>query len=153
MTVNKIRGNGSKSSKIDSEKILAPNNPTIVLPVTKSSSQQSFDQKIQHFSKMVLLLQGVPSYLPNEVNLQVATLQTQLANLITLNTNASNAESNLKAARIDRNIFFYAIDTRMLDIIKKSKAYILGIYGKSSQQYKASIAYKFVRVVPKKKAN
>jgi hypothetical protein len=41
----------------------------------------------------------------------------------------------------------------MLDTIKKSKAYVLGIYGKASQQNKVAIAYKFVRVVPKKQAN
>lgn len=152
--VKKLRGDYSgKLTKADAGKIANPNSIPVVVPPTKSTSQQSFDKKIEHFSKMVLLLQGVPSYSPNEVVLQIATLQTQLANLIALNTTASNAVANLRAARIDRNTFFYAPNTGMLDVIKKSKAYIGGIYGKSSQQYKTALSYKFVRVIPKKNAN
>jgi hypothetical protein len=152
--VKKLRGDYSgKLTKADAGKMANPSNIPIEVPPTKSSSQQSFDKKIEHFSKMVLLLQGVPSYTPNEAVLQVATLQTQLANLVTLNNTATNSVANLKAARIDRNTYFYAPNTGMLDVIRKSKAYIGGVYGKSSQQYKTALSYKFVRVVPKKNAN
>ena len=120
---------------------------------TKSNSQQSFDQKIEHFSKMILILTGVPSYAPNEIPLQIASLNAQLTNLITLNSNATNSKTTLTAARIDRNTFFYAPLTGWLDTIKKTKEYIAGVYGKQSQQYKTAISFKFVRVIPKKKAN
>ena len=49
---------------------------------TISTSQQSFDNKLQHLEKMIMILQSVPSYNPNEVPYKVASLQTQLTNLI-----------------------------------------------------------------------
>lgn len=152
--VNKMRGS---STKADAGKIvlqpviIAEPNPEDV-PITKSTSQQSFDQKIEHFTKMILILQNVPTYTPNETQTQVATLQTQLTTLNTLNSNATNATALLKSARINRNTLFYTANTGMLDLIKKSKNYIQGAFGQQSQQYKTAISYKFVRVVAKKKA-
>jgi hypothetical protein len=150
--VRKMHGDISKAAKAEANRTVDPNNPNPVVPIIRSTSQQSYDRKIEHFSKMILILQGVPSYSPNEVDLQIVSLQARLANLILLNQNATDSLAKLKAARIDRNTFFYGADTGMLDLIKKSKLYILGVYGKTSQQYKAAIAFKFVRVIQKKKA-
>lgn len=160
--VGKMRGDAEgKLTKADAGKVSNPeiNSTSEEETQSKSTSQQSFDQKLEHFGKMILLLQSVPSYTPNEVNMQVATLQAQLATLqaqlatlTALNAIATNATATLKSSRIDRNTFYYTADTGMLDIIKKSKAYIQGVYGASSQQYKTAISYKFVRVIPKNKA-
>ncbi len=153
--VNKMRGSDNASTKTANAKTTPTNNNTesTSQEQTKSTSQQSFDQKIEHFSKMILILSGVTSYTPNEVQFQLASLNTQLSNLTTLNTNANNAKTQLTSARIDRNTYFYAPNTGWLDLIKKSKEYIGAIFGKQSQQYKAAIAFKFVRVIAKKKAN
>jgi len=147
-----MRGSDNASTKTTASKIALPTTTPIEIDPSKSTSQQSFDQKIEHFSKMILILTGVASYAPNEVPLQIATLNAQLANLITLNTNATNIKSQLKAARIDRNTYFYAPTTGWLDLVKKSKEYIGGVYGKQSQQYKTAITFKFIRVIAKKKA-
>jgi hypothetical protein len=149
--VRKMHGDISKAAKELANRTVDPNTPNPVVPVIRSTSQQSFDSKIEHFSKMILILQSVSSYSPNEVDLQIPSLQARLANLILLNKNATDSLAKLRAARIDRNTFFYAADTGMLDLIRKSQQYILGVYGKASQQYKAAITYKFVRIVPKKK--
>ena len=153
--VNKMRGSDNASTKTANAKITATNPTTepTSQEQTKSTSQQSFDQKIEHFSKMILILTGVTSYTPNEVQFQLPSLNAQLANLTTLNTNANNAKTQLTAARIDRNTYFYAPNTGWLDLVKKSKEYIGAVYGKQSQQYKAAIAFKFVRVIAKKKSN
>ena len=58
---------------------------------------------------MILILQSVSNYNPNETAYKVVTLQTQLANLITMNNTANTSYATLKAARIDRNTFFYAV--------------------------------------------
>ncbi|MCW3076113.1 MAG: hypothetical protein JWO32_722 [Bacteroidetes bacterium] len=158
--VRKIRG-FSKKIKADASKVANPNENPIALPdpdpsanisVSISNSQQSYDQKLQHFAKLILLLQSVSSYNPNEVSLQVASLQTLLTNLTTLNNAANTAYANLKAARISRNLVFYASITGMLDRIRNSKAYIKSLYGASSQQFVAANNIHFVRVVSKKKA-
>lgn len=158
--VRKIRGH-AKLTKADAGKVanadenpiaLPDPTPSNVAPVSISNSQQSYDNKLQHFAKLILLLQSVPSYSPNEVSLQVASLQSLFNSLTALNNLANTAYANLKAARIARNLTFYANDTGMLDRIRRSKSYMKSIYGASSQQYVAANAIKFVRVVSKKKA-
>lgn len=153
--VEKMRGSSKKTTKADAGKIIdtttTPPIATDPAPITISTSQQSFDQKLEHFAKMIILLQGVPTYTPNETETQISTLQTKLTNLHALNDTATNATALLKSARISRNTLFYGTDG-MLDVIRKSKNYILGVFKKSSQQYKTAISFKFVRVVPKKKA-
>ncbi|MFN7913145.1 MAG: hypothetical protein ACK5QC_15080 [Bacteroidota bacterium] len=151
--VNKMRGSDNASTKTANAKTTTTNTESTSEAQTKSTSQQSFDQKIEHFSKMILILTGVASYTPNEVQFQLPSLNTQLANLTSLNTNANNAKTQLTAARIDRNTYFYAPNTGWLDVVKKSKEYIGAVFGKQSQQYKAAIAFKFVRVIAKKKSN
>lgn len=147
--VNKIRGVKKRSRKAPFAAAVDPSAPE---PVTRSSSQQSFDQRSETFSQIVLLLQGVAGYSPNEVEFQIASLQARLDTLILLNTKAAEAIANLRKARADRNIFFYAPETGVLDRIKQAKAYILSRFGKSSQQNNISITHKFVRVIPKNEA-
>ncbi|MBS1651355.1 MAG: hypothetical protein JSU07_05015 [Bacteroidetes bacterium] len=153
--VSKMHGyDNAKTNQNDKGKIaIDPSNPS-TLPVTpsKSNSQQSFDQKLEHLEKMILILQTVPSYLPNEVNLQIASLQAYLITLKNLNVAAEQAKSDLKAARLDRNTFFYAPGTGFLDLVKQSKEYIKSVFGATSQQYKTALTFKFTRVIPKKKS-
>lgn len=155
--VRKIRGDAKHVKEDVENQIQAlpaiPNpNPIPEQDLSKSNSQRSFDNLLQHFQKMILLLQSVPSYSPNEVAYQVPTLQAQLTNLINLNNLANVSYANLKAARIARNLTFYAKDTGMLDRVKKSKAYIKSIFGSGSQQYLAATAIKFFRVISRIKA-
>ena len=99
----KFRSSGSKLTKADSG-IVEPT-PEAKLPTdpvetietkTHSTSQQSFDNKLQHFEKMVLILVSVPSYNPNEVSFKVASLQTQLTNLTTLNNAVIATKKKIK---------------------------------------------------------
>lgn len=143
--VSKLRGDSKTSKPV----AVNPEDPAAEPPVTRSSSQRSYDQQIENFSKMILLLENVAIYTPNESDLKVASLQVVLQNMILSNTKATGSDANLRASRIDRDKFLYAPDTGVLDLIKKSKAYILGLYGKTSREYKAAINYKFVRVVKK----
>ena len=156
--VNKFRSSGSKLTKADAgisdtpaaEKVSGTSDPTEAKTI--STSQQSFDNQLQHFQKIILILQSVPTYNPNETPFKVVTLQTQLTNLTNLNNAANTSYANLKNARIQRNLFFYTKDTGLLDLVKQVKAYIKSLYGATSQQYIAANAIKFTRVVSKKSA-
>lgn len=157
--VKKLRGNTvTKSTKADAGITDPPPTdditptPTPTEPTTISTSQQSYDNKMQHFSKMILLLQGQPVYVPNETEFQVASLQTRFTTITTINDTANTAIATLRAARIERNTFMYAENTGVLDLIKQSKAYIKSVYGADSQQYKTANSIKFVRVISTKKA-
>jgi hypothetical protein len=156
--VAKFRSSGSKLTKADSGIVETPQAEKVIAPETAdevktiSTSQRSFDNQLQHFSKMILILQSVPAYNPNETAFKVVTLQTKLASLNTLNNAANTSYANLKNARIQRNTFFYAKDTGLLDLVKQVKSYIKSVYGTSSQQYQAANAIKFTRIIPKKSA-
>lgn len=149
--VVKMRGDG-KGQKPEAAKPGDGATNVAGLGLTRSRSQQSFDQKLEHFSKMILLLQNVTDYAPNELELSIAGLQKRLADLTAINNAVSATKADLKAARIARNTFFYAADTGVLDLVKKAKGYMLGLYGKTSQQYQAALAIKFTRVVEKREA-
>ena len=155
--VSKIHGSSGKLTKADAGKIMIdpnqnpiPIDPNIPTPI--STSQQSYDSIIANFDKLIQQVQAIPSYAPNEVNIQIANLQTLLASLKTVNLNAITATNALNLARNQRNLSFYAPNTGLYDITKKAKSYIRQIYGSTSSQYHQATAIKFVKIVTKKKS-
>lgn len=154
--VKKMRGDASKISDpvvpVQAMPNPNPDPPVEITPVHRSTSQLSFDNMLEHLDKMIKLLASVPAYNPNEVPLKVVTLTAQLASLKTLNSAANDAYAKLTLARINRNKFFYADQSGMLDIARNVKSYMKGKFGASSQEYKKAAAIRFVRVVAKKKA-
>ena len=149
----KVRGiKLSKPDEPNANKAIVNDPPPVELPITHSASQVSFDNMIEHFDKMIKLLASVPSYNPSEAQFKIINLNAQLAALKTLNFAGNDTWIKLTLARINRNKFFYADVTGMLDIARKVKNYIKGKFGAASQEYKKAAAIKFVRVVAKKKA-
>lgn len=145
---------GSKLTKADAGIIEDPNadvaNKT-TLPVKKtvSVSQQSFDNLIEHYDKIIKLLASVPAYNPTETALKVATLQTTLANLKTLNTAAYTSAAKVSNARIARNKILYENPDALIVLAKAVKAYIKGKFGATSAEYGQVSSIKFVKVVKK----
>lgn len=160
---HKMRGERAKLTKADAGKVedagnstqalpLPTDPPPVVAPVKHSVSQRSYDNIIEHFDKMIKLLATVPAYNPNELPLKIVTLQALLASLKTVNSVANDAYSKFQLARLNRNKFFYADETGMLDIARNVKNYVKGKFGASSQEYKSANAIRFVRVIKKKEA-
>ena len=142
---------GSKLTKADAGIIEDPNADTAnktTLPVKKtvSVSQQSFDNLIEHYDKIIKLLASVPAYNPTETALKVATLQTTLANLKTLNTAAYTSAAKVSNARIARNKILYENPDALIVLAKAVKAYIKGKFGASSPEYGQVSSIKFTRV-------
>jgi len=162
--VHKMRGERitkAEESKEAEKTIANPETETTIpvdppvevnVPLIKSSSQQSFDNMVEHFDKMIKLLASVPAYVPGENVFKVTTLTAQLASLRTANNNANDAYVKMVLARISRNKIFYGEATGVLDISRKSKSYIKAKFGTSSQEYKAACRIKFVRIIPVRKA-
>jgi hypothetical protein len=142
---------GSKLTKADAGIIEDPNadaaNKT-TLPVKKtvSVSQQSFDNLIEHYDKIIKLLASVPAYNPTETALKVTTLQTILANLKTLNTAAYTSAAKVSNARIARNKILYENPDALIVLAKAVKAYIKGKFGASSPEYGQVSSIKFTKV-------
>lgn len=145
---------GSKLTKADAGIISDPdeniaNKTTLPVKKTISVSQQSFDNLIEHYDKIIKLLASVPAYNPTETALKVATLQTTLASLKTLNTAAYTSYAKVSNARIARNKILYENPDALIVLAKAVKAYIKGKFGATSPEYAQVSAIKFVKVVKK----
>ena len=135
----KIQGKRAKAVQESTD----PNTPA---PKTISSSQQSFDQLIEHFTKIIELLKTPEAnYAPNEVDLKIATLTTQLAALKTANTNVSNAYTAVSNARIARDKTLYKDKTGLYDITAAVKDYVKSIYGTTAPEYKQISKIRFTK--------
>jgi hypothetical protein len=128
-TINrKIQGKRAKE-------ITAPTDPNTPAPTTISTSQQSYDQLIEHFAKLITLLKSEPSYNPNEADLRIPTLDALLAQLRADNTNVMNAYTNVSNARISRDATLYKEKTGLVDTALEVRAYVKSVFGSSSDQY------------------
>jgi hypothetical protein len=112
--------------------ILDPNTPA---PNTISSSQQSYDQLIQHFSGLISVLQSESSYAPNEAELTISALQTKLADLTLRNQNVAISYTSISNARIDRNNALYNPTNGLVETASEVKKYIKSVFGATSPQF------------------
>ncbi len=152
LTINhKIQGTG-KQTKADtvintsSTNAVVPNpTPDPNAPKEISNSQQSFDSKIEFFSKLIDLLTSIPAYTPNENELKLTGLNATLLNMKTTNTAVINAYTAWSNARILRNDTLYKKITGLVDISVEVKSYVKSLFGATSAQYKQVSALKFKR--------
>jgi hypothetical protein len=103
---------------------------------THSASQTSYDNKVEHFSQLVSILENNSNYKPNETDLQTATLNTVLEDLRAKNTSVVNSSVSLSNSRLSRNQILYKAETGLVDIAKDVKTYVKSVFGASSPQYK-----------------
>lgn len=107
-----------------------------------SASQKSYDSMLDSFDKQIKLLASIPVYAPNEIELQVPTLERLYADLQAKNAIVVNQSIPLKAARIARNEALYHPNTGIVALAQDVKNYAKSVFGVSSANYKliASIA-------------
>ncbi|QIG88524.1 hypothetical protein G6R40_02100 [Chryseobacterium sp. POL2] len=104
-------------------------------PNTISTSQQSYDQLIQHFIGLKSVLEAEPSYTPNETDLQIASLDTKISDLTSKNTAVSTAYANVSNSRISRNKVLYTDPTSLVETANEVKKYIKSVFGVTSPEY------------------
>lgn len=150
-TVNaKIQG--AKLTKADAGKngktiAIDPNAPVNETPKSISASQQSYSSLIEHFAKMIAILSTEPTYLPNENDLKIVNLNTQLTNLKNTNTAVVNAYTTVSNARISRNQSLYNTVNGLVETSKEVKKYVKSVFGASSPQFKqvSGIEFKVIK--------
>lgn len=111
-------------------------NPATPPDKTISSSQQSYDQQIEHLDKLIELLASDGNYKPNEADLTLAAIQAKLAALKTANTAVFNSYTNWSNSRIARSTILYNALTGLVTTALDVKKYVKSIYGATSPQYK-----------------
>ena len=124
----KMQGKKASSSQ-------TPTDPNTPVPTTISTSQQSYDQLIQHLAGLTSVLEAETSYTPNETDLQVATLQTKIADLTAKNTAVATAYASISNSRIARNESLYSSSTGLVETANEVKKYIKSVFGASSPQF------------------
>ena len=100
-----------------------------------SSSQQSYDNLVEHFNGLIELVASHAEYNPNETELKVATLQTYLGELRMANTTVLNANTAWSNSRMSRDNTLYADTTGLVDIALDVKAYVKSVFNATSPQY------------------
>lgn len=115
--------------------IVAPTNPNTPAPTTISTSQQSYDQQIQHFAGIIAVLQTEPSYAPNENDLKIATLTTKQVDLTAKNSAVTTAYTNVSNSRIARDKTLYSTEGSIFEVASDVKKYIKSLYGASSPEF------------------
>ena len=111
-----------------------------------SSSQMSYDNRLDNFAKLINLLSTETGYVPNEADLKVTALNTLLASMKTKNTAFINAETALSNARINRNKILYLDLTSLYNSQLDAKKYVKSIFGATSPEYKLISKIKFTKL-------
>lgn len=139
--VRKLQGRRATAKKTDEEKKTAAAEGKEVVEI--SSSQMSYDSRLDNFDKLIKLLASVTAYAPNEADLKVTALTTLYNDLKAKNTAVLTAEMPLSTARIARNDVLYKPNTGIVDTSVDVKSYVKSVYGATSPQYKLISSLKF----------
>ena len=142
-TVNKkLQGSPSKKTDTTTSKTETETPANSI-----STSQQSYDRLIDHFSNLIQVLEQNTIYSPNEEELKLTSLQTKFTDLQNKNTNLINAYTSYSNAMIDRNQTLYNPLSGLVQTSKEVKQYVKSIFGATSPQYKqvSGLEFKIVK--------
>lgn len=131
---------GKKAS--NTQKLADANSPA---PNTISTSQQSYDQLIQHLSGIKSVLEVEPSYNPNETDLQLESINTKITELSDKNLAVANAYTKISNARISRNKTLYNANDGLVDIAMEIKKYIKSVFGATSPEFAQVKGIEFIK--------
>jgi hypothetical protein len=141
--VRKLQGRRANPKLSESEKKVAAENGKTVSEI--STSQMSYDIRLDNLDKLIKLLASIPEYSPNEPDLSIESLTTLYNDLRTRNITVTTANVPLTNARIARNDILYKKATGLVDISVDVKTYIKSVFGATSPQYKAISSLKFIK--------
>lgn len=142
-TINNAKTFNRKMQGKKASTTQASTDPNAPAPATISTSQQSYDQLIQHLTGLKSVLETEPSYTPNEIELQIATIDSKIADLSAKNTAVASAYTNISNSRISRNETLYTSENGIYETASEVKKYIKSVFGASSPQYNQVSGIKF----------
>lgn len=120
---------------------------SIPAPVKISVSQLSFDQQVYHFASLISVLKSEPSYMPNETDLKINTLNSKQADLMTRNNEVSIAYVNISNSRIMRDRTLYDDNIGLVDVATEVKKYVKSVFGASSPEFTMIKGIRFRKVL------
>jgi len=99
---------------------------------TRSISRLDFESQADSFSKLIQLVQRIPDYAPNEVDLQVSALTNLLTELKLKTQQVAKAANEFATVRIERNKVL-AGKNGMYETAAAVKEYIRSVFGVRSE--------------------
>jgi len=113
-----------------------------------SVAQTSFNMRYDHFKDLVALVAAVPTYLPNESELQIVTITAFKNNLLSLNNAVDSASVPYLFALGTRNDALYNPGDCLISDAKKVKIYVKSAFGANSAAYNLvnSIQFRNVKI-------
>jgi hypothetical protein len=108
-----------------------------------STSQMSYDSRIANLSTYTSQLASHPEYVPNETDIQIASLQTYHERLDALSGLVNSAGNALITARKDRNNILYFNDANIIQLIREIKSYLKSLGQAGEPYYKALVKLQF----------
>jgi hypothetical protein len=132
--VRKIQGLRATPKKTDEEKnaLAAEGHETKEI----SSSQMSFDNRLENFDKLIKLLSSLPLYTPNETELGITGLTALYNDLLSKNNAVVASATEASNIRIARNSTLYRANSGLVDTAAAVKAYVKSLFGPSSPQFR-----------------
>lgn len=141
--VRKIQGSRGSSGKSKTD---VESSPSGEVKISISSSQMSYDNRLDNFDKLIKLLAGISSYAPNEEDLKVSSLTALYNSLKSKNDAVIAAEIPLSNARLARNKELYEENTGLVDLAADVKSYIKSVFGATSPEFKQVSGLLFTRL-------
>ena len=120
---------GSKKKKKEA------NEETGEVSKTVSTSRQSYTQLADNFSKLLQLLETIPTYNPNLEELKLVNLTAYHTTLVESTKNVDITEAELNTKLIERNKILYENGTGLYTIAQNVKKYVKSVYGATSPEY------------------
>ena len=144
--IRKIQGIRTTPKKSDEEKKLASDAGTPIIEI--STSQRSYDNRLDNFDKLIKLLGSIAQYTPNEADLKITALTALYTDLKSKNNAVATTETPLYNARVSRNDILYKNKTGLVDVANDVKIYIKSVFGATSPQYKqnSKLIFKSVEI-------
>jgi hypothetical protein len=109
--------------------------PTIPTETKHSTSQMSYVLRTDNFHNLLQYLNAQDIYAPNEVALQISTLEDYYKTLKDVTNQVSVTYIALTNARTERDTVLYNKDTGAYNTLRDIKAYIKSAFGTTSPQY------------------
>lgn len=110
---------------------------------TVSTSRQSYTQQAENFGILLQLLATIPTYVPNEDDLKLVTLNTYKDSLVSSTQSVNQTEAELHTKLIERDNLLYADGTGLYYIAQNVKKYVKSLYGATSPEYSNVSGIKF----------
>ncbi|MBL7729523.1 MAG: hypothetical protein JNM68_17635 [Dinghuibacter sp.] len=101
-----------------------------------SVSQQSYDNLLEHFTRLAELLKQQPQYKPNEPELNNDGVANMLKQYSEANSKVTRAYNAWAGSRIHRDRQLYDPLTGMVAVAQDVKKYIKSVFGAGSAEFK-----------------